>query len=90
MLSSRKSCASVADGAGPGSIQAGDDGEDAPKLPASPVPASDIDSVASFALTKHLEKDDYLFREGEPARGFYVVQQGRIKVHRVNANGKGR
>ncbi len=52
------------------------------------LPAADIESVASFAVTKHLEKDDYLFREGEPARGFYVVQQGRIKVHRVNANGK--
>ncbi len=52
------------------------------------LPAADVESVASFAVTKHLAKDDYLFREGEPARGFYVVQQGRIKVHRVNANGK--
>ncbi len=52
------------------------------------LPAADIESVASFAVTKHLGKDDYLFREGDPARGFYVVQQGRIKVHRVSAAGK--
>ncbi|MEO6870589.1 MAG: Crp/Fnr family transcriptional regulator [Chthoniobacterales bacterium] len=52
------------------------------------LPASDIEAVACFALTNRLAKDDYLFREGDPARGFYVVQQGRIKVHRVNASGK--
>lgn len=52
------------------------------------LPACDIEAVACFALTNRLGKDDYLFREGDPARGFYVVQQGRIKVHRVNATGK--
>ncbi|MDQ3198981.1 MAG: Crp/Fnr family transcriptional regulator [Verrucomicrobiota bacterium] len=52
------------------------------------LPAADIESVAFFAVTKHLAKDEYLFREGDPGRGFYVVQQGRIKVHRVNAAGK--
>jgi CRP/FNR family transcriptional regulator len=52
------------------------------------LPVADIESVASFAVMKHLEKDDYLFREGDPGRGFYVVRQGRIKVHRVNPNGK--
>ena len=52
------------------------------------LPAADIESVASFAVTKHLAKDDYLFREGDPALGFYVVQQGRIKVYRVSVSGK--
>jgi CRP/FNR family transcriptional regulator, dissimilatory nitrate respiration regulator len=52
------------------------------------LPAADIAAVAAFALTKHLAKGDYLFREGDPAHGFYVVQQGRINVHRVSAAGK--
>jgi len=52
------------------------------------LPATDIEAVASFALTKHLEKGDYLFREGDPAEGFYIVQRGGIKVHRVSAAGK--
>ena len=52
------------------------------------LPAADIAAVAAFALTKHLAKGDYLFREGDPAHGFYIVQQGRINVHRVSAAGK--
>lgn len=52
------------------------------------LPAADIEAIASFAVTKSLAKEDYLFREGEPACGFYIVQQGRIKIHRVNAAGK--
>ena len=52
------------------------------------LPAADIAAVASFALTKHLAKGDYLFREGDPAQGFYIVQRGAINVHRVSAAGK--
>ena len=52
------------------------------------VPATDIAAVASFALTRHLTKGDYLFREGDPAQGFYIVQRGGINVHRVSAAGK--
>ena len=35
-----------------------------------------------------LDKGDYLFHEGDPSRGFYVVQHGAVNVHRVNAAGK--
>jgi CRP/FNR family transcriptional regulator len=52
------------------------------------LPAADIAAVASFALTKYLAKGDYLFREGDPAQGFYIVQRGAINVHRVSAAGK--
>ena len=52
------------------------------------LPAADITAVASFALTKHLAKGDYLFREGDPAQGFYIVQRGAVNVHRVSAAGK--
>lgn len=52
------------------------------------LPTADIAAVASFALTKNLAKGDYLFREGDPAEGFYIVQRGAIKVHRVSAAGK--
>ena len=37
---------------------------------------------------KSLEKDAYLFHEGDPAQGFYIVQRGAVNVHRVNAAGK--
>ncbi len=50
--------------------------------------SDDLQTIAAFAIAKHLEKDDYLFREGSPAEGFYVVQRGAINVHRVSATGK--
>ena len=39
-------------------------------------------------MPKTLEKSVYLFREGQPSLGFYVVQRGAINVHRVNVLGK--
>ncbi len=54
----------------------------------SGVAPADLRNVASIALLKPLTKGDYLFREGEPSRGFYVVQQGAVNVHRVGASGK--
>ena len=52
------------------------------------VPAADLEAVAEITSAKSLEKDEYLFHEGDPARGFYVVQRGAVNVHRVNAAGK--
>lgn len=44
--------------------------------------------MAEFTAVKSLEKGEYLFREGEIAHGFYVVQRGAVNVHRVSATGK--
>jgi CRP/FNR family transcriptional regulator len=48
----------------------------------------DLENIADVSILKSLEKGDYLFHEGDPARGFYVVQRGAVNVHRVNAAGK--
>jgi CRP-like cAMP-binding protein len=52
------------------------------------LPPDDLAAIAGFVLPMNLAKDDYLFHEGEAARGFYLVQAGAINVHRVNATGK--
>jgi CRP/FNR family transcriptional regulator, dissimilatory nitrate respiration regulator len=52
------------------------------------LPVADIVAIASFIVSKHLDKGEYLFREGDRGEGFYVVQKGAINVHRVNAAGK--
>jgi CRP/FNR family transcriptional regulator len=52
------------------------------------LPAADIGAMASFIISKHLDKGDYLFREGDRSEGFYIVQKGAINVHRVSAAGK--
>ena len=48
----------------------------------------DLMVIAGFVITQKLAKDDYLFHEGEAARGCYLVQSGAINVHRVSAIGK--
>src|SRR6187402_183301 len=52
------------------------------------LPPADLEQIAAVTVLKSLEKDEYLFHEGDPAAGFYVVQRGSVNVHRVNAAGK--
>jgi CRP/FNR family transcriptional regulator len=52
------------------------------------LPQEAITSIAAFVASRRLAKGDYLFHEGDPAEGFYVVQSGAINVHRVSALGK--
>jgi CRP/FNR family transcriptional regulator len=52
------------------------------------LPPADLQNIADVAVVKSLAKGDYLFREGDPASGFYVVQRGAINVHRLTAAGK--
>lgn len=52
------------------------------------LPPADMEQIAAFVVTKQLAKGDYLFHEGAPPEGFYVVQRGAVNVHRVSAAGK--
>jgi CRP/FNR family transcriptional regulator len=52
------------------------------------LPLPDLEQIAAVTVLKSLDKSEYLFHEGDPARGFYVVQRGAVNVHRVNAAGK--
>jgi hypothetical protein len=52
------------------------------------LPPTDLASIAAISNVKALGKDAYLFREGDPALGFYVIPRGAISVHRVSAAGK--
>lgn len=52
------------------------------------LPPADIAAIVALVVTKTLEKDGYLFHEGDVSGGFYIVQKGAINVHRVNAAGK--
>ena len=48
----------------------------------------DLQAIADFTTVKALDRGDYLFHEGDPAQGFYIVQRGAVNVHRVTAAGK--
>src|SRR6185312_16773476 len=52
------------------------------------LPQQDLEAIAEATVLKSLEKGEYLFREGGPAAGFYVIRSGAVNVHRVNALGK--
>jgi CRP-like cAMP-binding protein len=52
------------------------------------LPQADLEQIAAVTVLKSLEKGEYLFHEGDPAVGFYVVQRGAVNVHRVSATGK--
>ena len=49
---------------------------------------SELGAIAEFTVVKTVAKGSYLFHEGDPSNGFYLVQTGAINVHRVNAVGK--
>jgi len=49
---------------------------------------AELEELTAFTTAKSLTKGEYLFREGDLARGFYVVQNGAVNVHRVNAAGR--
>ena len=52
------------------------------------LPLPDLEKIAAITVIKALAKGEYLFHEGDPAHGFYVVQRGAVNVHRVSAVGK--
>ncbi len=52
------------------------------------LPSQDLERIADVTAVKSLAKGEYLFHEGSPAVGFYIVQRGSVNVHRVNATGK--
>ena len=54
----------------------------------SGVSPEDLEAIAAFSVLRNVPKGTYLFREGDPAEGFYVGQRGAINVHRVSPAGK--
>ena len=48
----------------------------------------ELDAIANITAVKSVPKGSYLFHEGDPSLGFYIVQRGAINVHRVSATGK--
>jgi CRP/FNR family transcriptional regulator len=45
----------------------------------------EVEAVSELVSICSLARGEYLFHEGAPSTGFYLVQKGAINVHRVNA-----
>ena len=49
---------------------------------------AELAEIARHATQRHLEPGDALFEQGEPARRFYLVVQGWLKVTMITPKGK--
>ena len=47
----------------------------------------DLERIGRFVEVRRASRGDYLFHEGETARGFFIIRQGAVNVHRVGADG---
>lgn len=45
-------------------------------------------TIAAHCRPLSLERDQLVFMEGEPCRGLYILESGRVKCHRANADGR--
>lgn len=48
----------------------------------------DLKRIAEFAQLRRVAKGAFIFHEGEPTQGFYIVRSGAIHVHRLGADGR--
>jgi len=48
----------------------------------------DIRDIESLAVVKEYNKGETLFSEGDPARHFYILVSGKVKLYKISAEGK--
>ena len=52
------------------------------------LPEDDLRHVADLAVTRRFAKKETVFREGDPAAGFFIVASGKVKVFKLSGEGK--
>src|SRR5689334_8647233 len=52
------------------------------------IPAREIDALVAVALEESHRARAYIFMEGDPARWFYLVRSGHVKIVRHSKTGK--
>jgi CRP/FNR family transcriptional regulator len=52
------------------------------------LPQEHLEKIVEIAVAKGYEKGDVIFTEGETANGFYVVEEGSVKIFKVSMEGK--
>ncbi len=52
------------------------------------LPPHHLDAVLKIAVEKSLEKGEWIFSEGDPGSGFYIVVEGQVKIYKLSMEGK--
>jgi CRP/FNR family transcriptional regulator len=47
-----------------------------------------LQEIKQIAVSKHLNKDEFIFSEGDESNGFYVVVTGQVKIFKLSPDGK--
>lgn len=51
------------------------------------LPADGIDRLVRASVQRHYAAGEVIFLEGQPSSGLWIVQQGRIKIYKLNPEG---
>jgi CRP/FNR family transcriptional regulator len=52
------------------------------------LPDEQLDKLSTIMEVKQLERGTTIFSDGDPARGFYVVADGSVKIYKMSPEGK--
>jgi len=52
------------------------------------LPEDQIAAIKQIAIEKQINKGEIIFSEGDEAKGFFVIAEGRVKVFKVSTEGK--
>ncbi len=52
------------------------------------LPLEQIETLRRIAVARRFGKGRYIFSEGDPGDGFYVIAAGRVKIFKVSGEGK--
>src|SRR3989304_5205992 len=50
--------------------------------------AAEVAAIAPRFRVDRFARDDYVFREGDPASRFWIVREGQVKIIKYNESGK--
>lgn len=52
------------------------------------LPESDLQEITKIAAEQRFEKGGLIFSEGDEAKGFFIVADGKVKIFKVSSEGK--
>jgi CRP/FNR family transcriptional regulator len=52
------------------------------------LPEDQIAAVKKIAVRKHYKKGEIIFSDGDEAKGFFVIAEGRVKIFKLSTEGK--
>jgi len=54
----------------------------------SGLPAATAHRLASHSVNRSYRRGEMIFSEGDPASGFYILTEGRVKIFKISPDGK--